>query len=141
MKALENLVNAKQLQQEPPDAKEIAGMVGSAEFYVKDSLASGLSDNSHFTLAYNAVHSLSLAALRFYGYRPVNRFIVFQCLQHTLGWNAAQWRVLDQCHKRRNLIEYEGQYDIDGQLLKELDAAAEKLLVDVKTLIESNKSW
>jgi hypothetical protein len=46
----------------------------------------------------------------------------------------AQWRVLDQCHRRRNLAEYEGQLDIDAQLLAELIALADELLLRVKAL-------
>jgi hypothetical protein len=40
---------------------------------------------SRFDLAYNAAHALCLAALRWHGYRPTNRYIVFQGLPHTLG--------------------------------------------------------
>ena len=44
--------------------------------------ANGL--ESRFDLAYNAAHGLCLAALRWHGYRPANRYIVFQVLPHTL---------------------------------------------------------
>jgi len=35
-------------------------------------------------LAYNAAHALCLAALRHAGYRSGNRYLVFQCAQHTI---------------------------------------------------------
>jgi hypothetical protein len=42
--------------------------------------------------------------------------------------------VLDQCHRRRNLAEYEGHLEIDAQLLKELTVLANELLGRVKAL-------
>jgi hypothetical protein len=65
----------------------------------------------------NAAHALSLAALRWHGYRSENRYLVFQCLEHTIGLENAQWRVLDQAHKQRNLAEYEGDLDVDDALV------------------------
>ena len=85
-------------------------------------------------MAYGAAHALALASLRWHGYRSDKRYIVFQCLQHTLGIENSKWRVLDQCHRRRNLAEYEGHMDIDAQLLKELIALANELLGRVKDL-------
>jgi hypothetical protein len=41
-------------------------------------------------------------------YRPENRYLVFQCKQHTLDLASELWRVIDQEHKKRNLAEYEG---------------------------------
>lgn len=80
----------------------------------------GLSLESRFDLAYNAAHALSLAALRWHGYRPSRRYLVFQTLPHTLAMPAEQWRVLDQAHGKRNLMEYEGTADVDAQLVEAL---------------------
>ena len=77
----------------------------------------GLSLESRFDLTYNAAYALSLAALRYWGYRSESRYVVFQCLPHTLGLPPEQWRVLDQAHRKRNLAEYEGATDIDEQLV------------------------
>jgi len=76
-------------------------------------------------LAYNAAHALSLAALRKAGYRSDNRYLVFQCLQHTLDLPSEQWRILDQAHRKRNIAEYEGELDIDQGLLEALIRTAE----------------
>lgn len=76
-----------------------------------------------FDLAYNAAHALSLAALRRHGYRPSNRYIVFQSLELTLGIDSAVWRVLAKCHQIRNQGEYEGDLNIDEQLVRELIVA------------------
>ena len=49
-------------------------------------------------LAYNAAHTLCLAALRRAGYRSGNRYMVFQALPHTLGLGPEVWRVLAKAH-------------------------------------------
>jgi len=117
---LENLVKIRKLKKEPFNAAEFNGMMRLANSRLKDALIPGLSEDSQFLLAYGAAHGFALAALRKYGYRSESRYIVFQCLQHTLGLSKYKWRVLDKCHNVRNLAEYEGHLDIDSQLLKEL---------------------
>ena len=134
MEALENLVTIKALNREPPNQVEFDGMVLAATTKLQDVRLPGLSSDSQFSLAYGAAHALALAARRWHGYRSDKRYIVFQCLQHTLGLENAKCRVLDQCHRRRNLAEYEGHLDIDAQLLKELIALANELLDRVKAL-------
>ena len=134
MEALDNLVKIKELNREPPNQAEFDGMILAATIKLKDIMLQGLSTGSQFALAYGAAHALALAALRWHGYRSDKRYIVFQCLQHTLGLENAKWRVLDQCHKRRNLAEYEGHLEIDAQLLKELIALANEMLGRVKAL-------
>ena len=59
------------------------------------------------------------------GYRSQNRYIVFQCLTHTLGLASEQWRVLDKAHRKRNFAEYEGELDIDQSLVEALIRVAE----------------
>jgi hypothetical protein len=85
-------------------------------------------------LAYNAAHSLALAALRKHGYRPDNRYIVFQVLPYTLGVGVEVWRVLAKCHNLRNIAEYEGFFDLDVQLLSELLLASQTLLDHVEKM-------
>lgn len=133
MEALDNLVKIRRLKIEPPDAREFAGMVRAAETKLKDASIDGLSADSQFSLAYGAAHALSLAALRWHGYRSESRYIVFQCLQHTVGLPNAKWRVLDKCHAARNLAEYEGHMDVNPQLLKELLDITREL----RTLVEA----
>lgn len=120
MQALENLMKVDKLKAEPADAKEFAGMLRAGNMKLKDAEIEGLSEDSQFSLAYGAAHAFALAALRWHGYRSDNRYLVFQCLPHTLGLENAKWRVLDKCHKVRNLAEYEGHLDVNPQLLKEL---------------------
>ena len=90
---------------------------------------------SRFDLAYNAAHALALAALRFHGYRSDSRYLVFQCLQHTLDLPPEQWRVLDQSHRKRNLAEYEGEMDVDEQLVAALLRVAREVGARVNDLV------
>jgi hypothetical protein len=78
---------------------------------------------SRFDLAYNAAHALSLAALRWHGYRPSKRYIVFQVLPHTPGLGPEVWRVLSKCHDIRNVGEYEGDLDVDARIVADLISA------------------
>lgn len=117
LKALENLVGIGKLKREPGDQSEIAGLLRSAVARLRDGENESLSLESRFDLVYNAAHALSLAALRWHGYRSENRYIVFQVLAHTLEMPAEQWRVLDQAHQKRNRFEYEGAIEIDPELL------------------------
>ncbi|PHX41892.1 hypothetical protein AO263_27875, partial [Pseudomonas sp. NZIPFR-PS5] len=82
---------------------------------------------SRFDLAYNAAHALALAALRLKGYRSDRRYLVFQCLPHTLNLDKVRVRLFALCHERRNLAEYEGYMDIDDALLAELLTSTEAL--------------
>ncbi len=131
---LENLVKTGSLKPEPPNQKEFDGLLRSATARLGDARIDSLAIESRFDLAYNASHALALAALRWHGYRSDNRYIVFQCLQHTLNIKPEIWRVLDQCHKRRNLAEYEGHLEVSDQLLKELISAADLLQRNVEAM-------
>ena len=74
---LENLTGpGKPLHKEPPDAKEFSGLKRSALARLTDSAKISNSLESRFDLAYNAAHALCLAALRWHGFRPANRYIV-----------------------------------------------------------------
>ena len=131
---LERLVAIGQLQAEAPVKAELEGLVRGAEATLRDSRNVDLASESRFNLAYGAVHALALAALRWHGYRPRNRQIVFQALAHTLGTPAATWRMLSKCHEQRNRREYEGLGEIDERLLADLMAAGEDLLPQVLAL-------
>lgn len=126
--ALENLSGpGKALKAEAPDANEIAGLIRTGSARLADARHPALSLESRFDLAYNAAHALCLAALRRQGYRPSHRYIVFQVLPHTLNLGPEVWRVLDLCHNKRNLGEYEGLLDVDERLVADLLAATEQV--------------
>lgn len=134
LEKLDNLVKINRLKVELPDQNEFDGMLTSARRRLKDAKIDELSEDSVFSLAYGAAHALSLAAMRWHGYRSDNRYLVFQCLQQTIGLENAKWRVLDKCHKQRNLAEYEGNLEITPQLLQELIKVTEELLKSVDAM-------
>ena len=120
-KELDNLVRVGLLKKEPGDQGEFDGLVKSGRARLNDAGTPGLSPEGRFDLAYNAAHAFALAALRWHGFRPDNkRYVVFQSLEHSLGLKPELWRVSDKCHSVRNLAEYEGHFDADEQLLKDL---------------------
>jgi hypothetical protein len=131
---LENLSKTSRLKKEPGNQREFDGLLRSAKTRLADAKIESLALESRFDLAYNASHALALAALRWHGYRSENRFLVFQCLQHTLGLGPEVWRVLSLCHDRRNRAEYLGHADVEEQLVADLISASETLLEKVSAL-------
>lgn len=134
---LDNLVRIGKLKAEPPGQGELEGLVRSGIHRLSDAERTELSLESRFDLAYNAAHALALAALRHRGYRSESRYLVFQCLQHTIKLPSEQWRVLDQAHRKRNLAEYEGNVDIDEQLVAALVRVAREVAKRVNKLVKS----
>lgn len=121
---LENLVHIGALRREPVDLSELEGLTESGDARLNDATNQSLSLQSRFDLAYNAAHALGLVALRRMGYRPANRYVVFQTLPHTIGASAATWRLLAKCHGLRNQAEYEGHLEVDDRLVSDLVVAA-----------------
>lgn len=90
----------KPLAAEAPDAMEFAGLKRSGLALLQDASNAGLSLEGHFDFAYNAAHALSLAALRWHGYRAGNRYIVFQALCIRWAWGRRSgvcWRNVMRC--------------------------------------------
>lgn len=141
MKSLTNLnklAEINQLKIEPKNQTELDSLIESGTLRLKDANNSTLALESRFDLAYNAAHSLSLAALRWHGYRPSNRFVVFQAIPHTLELGPEVWRVLVDCHNRRNQSEYEGVFEISDLLLSDLLKAVNLLLSEVQSLLKED---
>lgn len=133
---LESLAGAsKPLSAEAGDDAEVKGLVRSGKARLADAVNPALSLESRFDLAYNAAHSLSLAALRRLGYRARHRYIVFQVLPHTLGLGPEVWRVLDRAHGKRNLSEYEGHVDVDERLVLDTIAACQRVAETLDALL------
>ncbi len=128
---LDNLVKIGKLKAGESTDDEIDGLVQRGLTKIADYKQVELSTDSRFDLAYNAAHALCLAALRHAGYRSENRYIVFQCTQHTMGLEPQYWKVLSNAHRERNIAEYEGDIVVNEQLAKALvrvvDIVAERV--------------
>jgi len=122
------------LRKEAPDAKEFAALKQSGLKRLVDAENKSNSLESRFDLAYNAAHALCLAALRHSGYRPANRYIVFQALPQTLSLGPEVWRVLARGHELRNRGEYEGDLYADERLQAELVAACKAVAAALNRL-------
>jgi len=133
-KELANLARIGKLAIESGAPGEIKGLLTSGNERLADARNEGLALSSRFDLAYNAAHAFSLAALRWHGYRSDSRYLVFQALPHTLGLPSAIWRVLAKAHEVRNVAEYEGHFDADATMLRNLIEAAEAVRVAVAAL-------
>lgn len=133
-KELANLARIRKLAIEPGTRGEINGLLTSGGERLADARNEGLALSSRFDLAYSAAHAFSLAALRWHGYRSDSRYLVFQVLPHTLALPTATWRVLAKAHEVRNVAEYEGHFDADATLLRNLIEAAEAVRAGVAAL-------
>lgn len=131
---LENLVKIGKLKKERVSQTEFDGLVKSGRARLADASTPSLSMESRFDLAYNASHALALAALRWHGYRSENRYLVFQCLQETLGLGPEHWRVLALCHERRNVAEYQGHLEVEEKLISDLIRVTKTLSEKVSAL-------
>lgn len=131
---LANLAKAGQLKAEPFSQSEFDGLMRSGRARLIDARNNTLAIESRFDLAYNASHSLALAALRWHGYRSENRYLVFQVLEQTTGLGAEVWRVFATAHQKRNLAEYEGHVDVEERLVIDLIESAKTLLAKVEGL-------
>ncbi len=132
--SLANLARTGKLKVEPASRTEFEGLLRSGQRRLQDAENCSLNLESRFDLAYSAAHALAHAALRWHGYRSENRYLVFQCLPHTLALPNEQWRVLDQAHRKRNLAEYEGDVDVDAALVEAIIRVARDVERRVTTL-------
>lgn len=111
------------LHPEPANEAELRGLLQSGAARLRDATNDALMLESRFDLVYNAALAFCLAALRRHGYRPKNRYVVFQLLPQTLNLGPEIWRVLAEGHRLRNLGEYEGDMRIDARIVADMIVA------------------
>lgn len=133
--ALANLAKIGQLKAEPASALDTQRLLGMAHKHLEDAKRESNSLEGRFISAYSVGHAAAMAALRWRGYRSENRYLVFQCLPHTLGWKPEQWRQLDSAHNKRNLAEYEGYLEVEPSYVQGLIELVSLLLADAEQLI------
>ncbi len=129
---LERLAERRLLDQEPSSTEEIDGLITSGQHRLADAMSSSNSIESRFTLADDAAHAFALAALRRAGFRSKSRYLVFQCLDHTVAVPAATRRQLATAHERRNKGQYEGVFDLSERFVQETIAAAQAVLAALR---------
>ncbi len=87
---LENLAKIGKLKREPPSARELAGLLKSAQARIADAGRAELSFDSRFDLAYSAAHALALYSLRRLGYRSA-----------TATWCSRPFNIPPDCRPKR----------------------------------------
>jgi hypothetical protein len=133
---LDNMVKIRQLSVGGATESEVGNLIERGLKKLRDSKRVDLDPESQFDLVYNAAHALSLAALRYAGYRSENRYTVFQCTQHTINLEPEFWRVLDGAHKDRNIAEYEGDIIVNAQLVAALIRVTDIIAERVQELLK-----
>jgi hypothetical protein len=136
LEALENLAKIGQLKAEAASTLDVERLLTMAHKHLADAKRESNSIEGRFISAYSVGHAAGLAALRWHGYRSENRYLVFQTLQHTVGWTAVQWRQLDSAHNKRNLAEYEGYLEVEASYVQGLIDLVARLLTDVERLVK-----
>jgi hypothetical protein len=125
------------LKAEPKSATELARLLAMARTHLADAGIAASSVHGRFLAAYSAAYAAALAALRWHGYRSENRYIVFQCLEHTLKWPPARWRLLTEAHQKRNLAEYEGFLEVEEIGIADLRKLADAVIKGSAALIKT----
>lgn len=124
---LERLADRRLLDREAASPREFAGLLASGDAFLGDAAKASNSLVSRFTLAYDAAHAFSLAALRRAGYRSDSRYLVFQCLEHTVAVSTETRRHLSTAHERRNRVQYEGVFEVSEKFLSDVIAATARV--------------
>lgn len=137
-KELDNLVQIGELKPASITKLNISNLIQSGLDRLEDAKNGKLSIESRFDLAYNAAHALSLSALWINGYSANSRYIVFQCLPHTLNLSNEQWRVLDNAHYIRNLSEYQGSSEFDECLVESVIEVCDEMVPRVSAIHKPN---
>lgn len=125
---LERLAQSGELKAELISPHELTSLIERGRSLLRDARNAELSLESRFSLVYGASHALASAALRWHGFRSENRYLVFQCLEHSVGFTPVQWRVLSICHDRRNKAEYHGVMEVEERLVVEAIGIVQVLL-------------
>ena len=127
---LDNLVG-KGLQREPTDAEEIGRFLGKIDTKLADARARGVSVDSRFDIAYEAMLQIGLVALRAHDLRPDSRgghhVLALQTLETTIGFPKAKIRVIDQFRRQRSQGLYDGSFEPSETEVSELVALVEAL--------------
>ncbi|MGH8250465.1 MAG: hypothetical protein ACREVI_07165 [Steroidobacteraceae bacterium] len=122
------------LAAEPPNATEFARLCAAAGCSLADARVDGISLEGRLMMAYRAAHAFCTAELRYHGYRPQNRYIIFQALPHTLELRPEVWKILSHAHNRRNTGENEGALEISEQFVRDVIKACEVVAESVRAL-------
>jgi hypothetical protein len=136
------LLADNRVTKEPPSKAETDNLRSIVTRSLNDVMASGLSADARFVLAYDAARTLSLIVVRARGYRPkptggqhYNTFLALEAAEPAFKKLSVYF---DGCRSKRNMSEY----DFAGGVT-ETDAAAllktvTQFAVDVEAWVKSH---
>lgn len=130
------------LRPHKPTKEEVANLLEIVERDLKDTSATGLSDDWKFGIAYNAALKLCTILLHSSGYRPEKNLAHYRTLQSLpliLGDNhKSNADYLDACRKKRNETEYDFAGNVSEDEVQELLEFCQELKLEVKTWLKKN---
>lgn len=140
-----NLVNLQkydQLDAVPLDRARVARMMTSARQQLADAQTEQVSNETRFDCAYNAIRSIADVALLLQGFRTStgkggHHQLSIQCLEHTLGVEAATIRTLDALRRKRNGANYDGN-SVTAAALAECLKQAHALMARVDPVLPAD---
>ena len=128
------LVRTGDLKTEPASDEEVTGLIESGAAQLADAKNTDLSLESRLPFCSQRCTCSVSGGVANRGCRSENRSLAFQCLQDTLDLPKEKCRVLDQAHRKRNIAEYEGAFDVEEKLVKALIRVTEEVVVRVCAL-------
>ena len=107
-KNLQNLHALGKLLLEAPIADDIRHYLQRGDRYLAKAKAAASEGNNDdlFDHLYDAAFSYSWAALSLAGFRARDRYLAFQCLDHTTDIPREDWVFLSKLHNTRNDLVY-----------------------------------
>lgn len=114
--------------------EEITNLLAIVDRDIAQSQTPGLGPEWRFDIAYNAALQCAVATLAAAGYRAERQnkhMRTIECLEFTLGCDAKDTHLLDQCRRKRHAAVYEIIGAISDQEADEMVAFAKQLRRDV----------
>ena len=124
-----------------PDSNDIESLLSVAERNINDSRVKGLSDDSAFMLAYQAILSCASALLLSKGFRPASKgqhYYSIESLRETLR-NDEQVDVLQQIRNKRNIIQYEQAGIISPSEALRIQELADEIFTRTKEILHTDE--
>ena len=126
---------------EPVD-EDIESLLSVAQRNIKDSRVKGLSDDSVYMLAYQAILSCASALLLARGFRSASKgqhYYSIESLRETLP-NDEQVDVLQQIRNKRNIIQYEQAGIVSPSEAHRILELADEIFTRTKELLHTHQS-
>jgi len=131
------------LREESTGPEEIQRLLRKASIRLNDANSEGISMESRFDLAYEAILQLVYPVARAHGYRPDSRgghhVIALQSLTKTVEYRGERIRLLDEFRRQRAIGLYDGSFEPTRAEINALLETAEDLKNHLNEWLRKNK--